>query len=129
MEDPAGYSPAALVFLDFTWRHAGVRTIEGKLEWNVRPAFVAGSASYRLRISPTSIAEIKYDSAGAALILNGRTLCRTRNTVRLITSRDGTLQNAIGIGSARTNVTLEIVSGRTRTFSIEPNSTINLRSA
>ncbi len=36
--DPGGYSPAALVFFDYTWRLSGVRLCEGLLEWNVRGA-------------------------------------------------------------------------------------------
>ena len=36
-KDTGDYSPAALVFLDFTWRLAGVRQVGDVLEWNVRP--------------------------------------------------------------------------------------------
>ncbi|HSS99762.1 MAG TPA: hypothetical protein VLK33_22160, partial [Terriglobales bacterium] len=35
--DTGDYSPAALAFLDFTWRLAGVRLVRNRLEWNVRP--------------------------------------------------------------------------------------------
>src|SRR5262249_35889821 len=34
--DRGNYSPAALVFVDFTWRLRGVRAVRDTLEWNVR---------------------------------------------------------------------------------------------
>ena len=126
MADPAGYSPAALVFLDFTWRLAGVRAVGGQLEWNVRPTLATGNTSFRFRVSTTTTAEIQYGSNAARLLLNGRTLCQTSNTVRLRTTLDGALQSASGIVSSRTGVTLEIASGHRRMFSIEPNNTIRL---
>ena len=46
--DPSGYSPAALVFLDFTWRLGGPRVEREELEWNVRPSvFPAGTRFVR----------------------------------------------------------------------------------
>ncbi|HUA93573.1 MAG TPA: hypothetical protein VL991_13465 [Terracidiphilus sp.] len=126
MADPAGYSPAALVFLDFTWRLAGVRAVDGELEWNVRTSLAGGYTSFRLRVSPTLTAEIKYGSNTATLLLNGRVLCRTSSTVRLRTTLDGALRSAAGIASQRTSVTLQMASGKPHTFSIEPNSTVHL---
>jgi hypothetical protein len=126
LDDPAGYSPAALVFLDFTWRLAGVRTVDDMLEWNIRPAFFAGATSFRLRVSSSSTAEVRYDAGSVTLLLNGRELCRTRNEVRLRTGRDGVIQSAVGIAPLRENISLEMVSGHERTFAIEPNSTINV---
>jgi hypothetical protein len=35
--DPGGYSPAALVFLDYLWRLSGPRQEGSRLEWNLRP--------------------------------------------------------------------------------------------
>jgi len=126
MADPAGYSPAALVFLDFTWRLAGVRAVDGELEWNVRTSLAGGYTSFRLPVSPTLTAEIKYGSNTATLLLNGRVLCRTSSTVRLRTTLDGALRSAAGIASQRTSVTLQMASGKPHTFSIEPNSTVHL---
>jgi hypothetical protein len=119
--DTGDYSPAALAFLDFTWRLAGVRQIGDTLEWNVRPAEGDIRTSYRLQITPTNIAEIKYASGQAELFLNGKLLYRCRQTVRLLTNIYGTFQAANGIDSQPANVVLEKTSGEPIKFSIPPN--------
>ena len=48
-EDPAGYSPCALVMLDYTWRLAGIVEEPDALHWNIRPEHAAAqSARFRL---------------------------------------------------------------------------------
>ncbi len=124
--DSGGYSPAALVFLDFTWRLSGVRRLEEGLEWNVRPPAHSTASSYRLRVTSSRIAEIKYASGGAELFLNGKLLYRTSNTVRLVTSFEGELKSADGIAPERTAVLLAQATGETQKFSIGPNESKNL---
>lgn len=118
--DTGNYSPAALVFMDFTWRLSGVRRVEKNLEWNVRPA-ASCTASYRLRLTPTSAAEIKYGAGQAELLLNGKLLFRTSSAIRLLTNLDGKLKRAIGISQAMTDAILWDKSGKKQTFSIAPN--------
>jgi hypothetical protein len=119
--DAGGYSPAALVFLDFTWRLSGVRRVEDYLEWNVRPPAHTTASVYRLRVSSTGIAEIKYSSGHADLFLNGRPLFQTSNIVRLVTSLEGKLKSANGVALERTAVLLLHASGEKQAFSIDPN--------
>jgi len=123
--DPGDYSPAALVFMDFTWRLSGVRQIQDGLEWNVRPPAYA-HASYRLRLTSARTAELRYTSGHAELLLNGKLLYRTSDTVRLITNLDGKLLGVAGIAAKPTHVVLKHVSGRKRKFSIAPNSSMSL---
>lgn len=118
--DTGNYSPAALVFMDFTWRLSGVRRVEKNVEWNVRPA-ASGIASYRLQLTPASTAEIKYASGNAELFLNGKLLFRTGSAIRLLTDLDGKLKRAIGISQAMTDAILWDKSGKKQTFSIAPN--------
>lgn len=125
-DDPPGYSPAALVLMDFTWRLAGVRKAEELLEWNVRPQAVGVHSSFSLRVTPTLTAEMKYDAGHAELTLNGKLLCRTNSIVRLITTREGKLQGAAGIHSEKSLVALSMPSGADRKFTIEPNHAIQL---
>ena len=54
--DVGDYSPAALVFIDFTWRLSGVRQVGDELEWNLRPE-TNKSSCFRLRVTPTTIAD------------------------------------------------------------------------
>lgn len=124
--DPPGYSPAALVFLDFTWRLSGVRKAEEKIEWNVRPQENAERSSFRRRVTPMLTAEIKYESGHAELLLNGRQLCTTGSIVRLVTNRDGKFESAVGISSETSSVVLQQRAGKKRSFSIEPNNSIEL---
>ena len=126
--DTGDYSPAALVFLDFTWRLSGVRRTESGLEWNVRPPAHARRSSYRLRLTPTRIVELRYASGHAELFLNDQLLYRTSSTVRLLTDPDGKLRSAAGITPKTARVVLRHVPGRERKFSIGPNNTINLES-
>ncbi len=125
-EDAPGYSPAALVFLDFTWRLHGVRMCGDQIAWNIRPWDQGHRAAFRLRVNPTTIAELKYASDRAELRLNGRLLLRIRNTVRLVTTRDGLLREATGIADQRATIALEGHGQKPKTFSIEPNEKIDL---
>jgi hypothetical protein len=122
---PANYSPAALVFFDFTWRLAGVRQVENNLEWNIRPPAPAISASYRLKLTPTRTAELRYAAGQAELFSNGNVLWRTSSTVRLRTDLDGNIRSATGIAPETTSVLLLHASKRKQTFSIEPNAKID----
>lgn len=126
-QDSSGYSPAALVLLDFTWRLHGVRAHEDRLEWNVRPPSAGGRANFRFRVNATTIAELRYDSGNAELRLNGRQLYRTASTVRLISTEDGNLKAAVGIVDQRTNVVLRLPGHTEKKFTIEPNQRLSLK--
>jgi hypothetical protein len=124
--DQGDYSPAALVFLDFTWRLAGVRLVADHLEWNVNPQARQVRARHELRLSAARTAAIQYDSGSAELFLERRSLGTTSSSVRLISTLDGKVQSAVGIAPTKTNVLLRYSSGREQVFSIEPNTTVDL---
>jgi hypothetical protein len=119
--DKGDYSPAALVFIDFTWRLAGVRQVGETLEWNLSPG--DARSRYRLQVSPTRTAEIQYASGSAQVFVNDRLLYRTGNTARLITDLEGNPQRVTGIAEAKTDVQIDRPSGKTVRVSIEPNRT------
>ena len=117
-----GYSPAALVLIDFTWRLAGVRRLDAdSLEWNIRPGFAGNDAVFRLRVSPTLMAEIRYGPTGAELRLNSRLIHRVSGTVRLVTRLDGELMSAIGMEEKPSTAVLQPAHGKERRFAVEPN--------
>ncbi len=126
--DKGDYSPAALVFLDFTWRLAGVRRDENGLEWNLRPSSDGSISSYRLRLPGGQTAELKYSGKPgvAECLLNGKFLFRSSETVRLTTDRNGQLREAIGIAPEKTHVTLHTLNGK-RKFTIELNGRMEFR--
>jgi len=119
--DSGDYSPAALVFLDFTWRLCGVRRVGNSLEWNVRPEGHDSRSSYRLQITPARTAAIKYVSGRAELCLNDKPLYQTSSVVRLVTDLDGKLESATGIAPETIAVLVRQASGQERKFSIRPN--------
>ena len=123
-DDTGDYSPTALVFLDFTWRLAGIRQTGDRLEWNVRPPEPTIHSSYRLNVGSTKTAELRYSSGQAELLLNEKLLYRTRDTVRLVTDVDGKIESAVGIGRQTSHVSLQHVSGRQRKLSVEPNASV-----
>ena len=121
--DTGDYSPAALVFVDFTWRLSGVRPSGDEIEWNVRPPAAGVSASYRRRLSPTRVVEIRYAAGRAELRLNDRVLYTTNGTIRLVTDAEGRLRSAVGSDAMPGRVVLTSASGQTRTIAVEPNVT------
>jgi Mannosylglycerate hydrolase MGH1-like glycoside hydrolase domain len=124
--DGGGYSPAALVLVDFTWRLAGVRREGDTLEWNVRPPFVAVRSRYRLKIAPSLTAELRYSSGRAELFLNDKLKYRTNSVVRIVTDMEGNLRGAVGIAPAKSSVVLELASQRRLEFSLQPNASRRL---
>jgi hypothetical protein len=120
--DTGDYSPAALVFLDFTWRLGGVRQVDDGLEWNVRPPAAGIRSTFRLKLSPTSIAEIRYESGGAALYLNERLQYTINGIVRLVTDAAGAAKAVWGIAPTSERALLTHASGRRIDVSVEPNA-------
>jgi hypothetical protein len=121
----ADYSPAALVFLDFSWRLAGVRKQGQDLEWNVRPIPNERTA-YRLKLSPTKTMNLSYSDGVGHLIINGKELCQTSNTVRLVTAENGMLKHATGIAGTPEQVVLKLSSGRERKLTLKPNEKVSI---
>jgi hypothetical protein len=119
--DPSGYSPSALVFFDFTWRLRGVRSMGDRIEWNVRCSPAIEPSSFRLRLSPTRIADLKYASGEAEALLNGRSLFRTRSVVRLITDRDGVLREAVGVAGRESTIEVGLPGRPVLRFQMAPN--------
>jgi hypothetical protein len=125
-DDTGDYSPAALVFMDFTWRLAGVRQVEDTLEWNVRPPAAGVRSRFTRRVAPTQIAEIRYASGRAELLINEKVQYATSSVVRLVTSLDGGPRAVTGIASAEVHAVLQRVSGKSIDVSVQPNATQTL---
>jgi hypothetical protein len=124
--DPGGYSPAALVCLDFVWRLHGVRQQGSLLEWNVRPPAETGRTRFT-RKSGSSTAELSYDGTHAEMRLEGKRVARISGTVRLLTKPDGDLDAAVGIDENEQQVTVDVVGRLKRGFRIGPNQQVVLR--
>jgi hypothetical protein len=125
LDDPGGYSPAALVFLDFLWRSSGVRQQGDLIVWNVRPPG-QGTSTFTTKVGPTP-AELIYDSPHAELSLSGKHIAQVSGIVRLLTTHTGDLRTAIGVTDAEQHVILRIPGRPTRALRIAPNQRIELR--
>jgi len=126
-QDTGGYSPCALVMLDYTWRLAGIVEEPEALHWNVRPNHAAAQAA---RFSLTSDTghnlELHYKSTGADLILSGKPLARLEGTARLVTGKRGELKSLVGIDPKSQKIVLSQPGRRPRPFTLAPNQEILL---
>jgi hypothetical protein len=122
-EDHGDYSPACLVFVDYTWRLAGVREEGDTLEWNVRPDHpVAQGSSFRM-----GSAEMRYDHRGAELRLAGKSLGRIDGgTARLVTDSSGAPISLVGIGEQAQKVTMRMAGRPSREIAIRANQRVAL---
>src|SRR5215469_9615807 len=119
--DAESYSPAALAFVEFTWRLSGIRETGDSLEWNLRPLNPDARASFRLRLKNGRTAEIRYALGTVEALLNGKRVIKTGATVRLISDFEGQLLRAVGIASRSSAVAWQDNQGHQHRFSIQPN--------
>lgn len=122
--DRADYSPAALVFLDFTWRLSGVRREGDNLEWNVRP--MRAKTRFSFRVSPTTTAEINYEGDQAQLALNGKPICTTHQVTRITTNLNGKISSLTGTADKPEIVSMELPGGSRRQIRVAPNQVVHI---
>ena len=129
-EDAPGYSPAALVMLDYTWRLAGVRELEDGLEWNIRPGHPsADRARFTLPLDGGGTAEMIYDRAGANLSVGGKAIGRIEGVARLVTDREGKPMHLLGMSEEARTVLVRLAGRSVRRLSVGPNRRIDLSRA
>jgi len=122
-EDVGNYSPTALVFMDFTWRLAGVRKNGDMLEWNIRPD--KDKATYALKCSKTVTAKIEYSNGIGSCYINNKKVAETKDAIRLLTDKAGKLHAVAGITDKAVHTNCYI-NGISRTFNVAPNQTVKV---
>jgi hypothetical protein len=110
-----GYSPAALVLLDYTWRLAGVREVGEFVEWNVRPGCEAAGLFARGRFS------MRYSGKGAELAVTGQRGLKVEGTGRVVTDRAGRVLEVVGIADGEQRVKVG-----SRTFRVKGNERVRV---
>jgi hypothetical protein len=97
--EPSGYSPAALVMIDFTWRLAGICEAGRYLNWQIRPGHpLAQDAQFSLLTDTGHRAQMTYDATGADLELNGHWIGRIEGgAARLVTAQSGQPMSLVSI--------------------------------
>jgi len=126
-EDEPGYSPTALVMVDYSWRLAGVREEGELLHWNVRPGqAVSRDAHFSVRLDGGARAEMRYDASGADLWIGGKSLARIEGLARLITDAAGKPLELVGVSERAQRVSLRM-AGRATRHKLAANQRIALR--
>jgi hypothetical protein len=128
-EDAAGYSPCALVMVDYIWRLVGIRNEGTLLHWNIRPNHPAArKAELHRRTDAGPTATISYDGPRAKLTLGGRTIAQVEGgALGLITDREGHLVSLRGIEPDRQDVSLLIPGDPLRRLSVSRNQVLKAR--
>ena len=126
LADPGGYSPAALVFLDFLWRLSGVRQQDGLLEWNICPPASQGRSKFAATIGAVT-AELNYDGPHAEMRIAGKSVAHVSGVVRLLTNVSGEVTATVGTAEKESVVTLQLAGRPKRTLRIAPNARLDLR--
>ncbi|HEV2700185.1 MAG TPA: hypothetical protein VGV09_01040 [Steroidobacteraceae bacterium] len=126
---PGGYSPAALVMVDFTWRLAGICESGRQLNWHIRPGHAASrGARFGIRTDTGHRAQLEYDSRGADLKLDGRWLGRLEGgAARLVSSESGQFLSVIGIDEQQQSVRLLRPDRPPRKLGLQADAAIDLR--
>jgi hypothetical protein len=126
--DPPGYSPAALVMVDFTWRLAGVCESGRQLHWNIRPGEpVSQGAQFSVRTDLGHKAQLRYDVHGAQLSVDGRWLGRLEGGAgRLVTGAAGELLAVVSIDERAQRLRLHRPGRPMREVDLQPDARIDL---
>ncbi len=125
--DAAGYSPCALVMLDYTWRLAGIVEDADTLQWNVRPGHSAAqSATFRMRTDAGRDATLRYDATGAEITFAGKPLARLEGIARLVTDKAGKPVELLGISESPQTIALKLPGQKPQQVRLAANQRVAL---
>lgn len=119
-----GYSPAALVFLDFTSRLYGVRASGDELEWNCRLPLDSTACTSSVR-SGARNATLQTNARVSNLLISGRRIAQIEGEVRLTTTRAGRPVRLIGTAPRTVNVVLRSLRTEKK-YPVRENETVSL---
>ena len=124
-KDGGGYSPAALVLLDYTWRLHGVREQGDELEWNCRAAEGAGASGFTMNTT-AGPAQLRWHAGTSELWLRGQRLASLRGTARVVTDKKGRLLRIVGTELEPSVCQLLPAHGKVIAIKLEPNAVVAL---
>jgi hypothetical protein len=127
MADPSGYSPAALVLLDYTWRLYGVRRNGEQIEWNCGSPEKSASTEASIP-TPLGAAVLRLTQYESEISLAGKTIVRVSGTVRVVTDERGKVLRCVGVHDQSAHVMLHWSSGKSAALTVPPNATVNVTS-
>ena len=126
--EAAGYSPAALVMVDYSWRLVGVCEEVDDLHWNVRPGHEAAQASHlSMPTDAGRSAVMTYRAGGADLSLAGAPVGRIEGgAARLVTDKQGKPRHLIGIEPQAQKIRLRLGGQPMRPLTLHANERVTL---
>lgn len=126
-EDRPGYSPCALVMIDYSWRLVGVTEQDGAIHWNVRPRHPAAqNTNLSRRLESGGHAEMRYQGGMAELSVNGRAIARVTGHARIVTDAAGRPMQMIGIEPGTEQIKLDLPGTAPRTSRLRSNARVTL---
>jgi hypothetical protein len=126
--EAAGYSPAALVMVDYSWRLVGVCEEADALHWNVRPDHPAARET-RLSMQTDAGREVAmaYRDNGADLSLGGSIIGRiSGGAARLVTDKQGRPRHLLGIDPQRQAIRVQFGGRPLRRLTLRANQVVTL---
>jgi hypothetical protein len=125
--DNPGYSPSALVMVDYTWRLIGVREESDQLHWNIRPHHPAAQGAKLAAKVGRETASIEYSDRGADLHLSGQLIGRIEGgSARLITDGKGKPLSLLGIDVAKQRGAIRFPGAPRKPFILAANQRMAL---
>jgi hypothetical protein len=126
--DAPGYSPSALLMIEFTRRLAGVREDFDRLVWTVRPGHPAArEAEFTAGTDARTTARMRYDAHGAELTLGGRRVGRIEGgTARLVTDKVGGPLFLVGVSETEQTVRLHLPGQWPRKVVLKTNERVKV---
>ncbi|TCM16106.1 hypothetical protein EDF56_10894 [Novosphingobium sp. PhB165] len=127
-EEAPGYSPAALVMVDYSWRLVGVCEEADGLHWNVRPGHAAAQdARLSMRTDGGRTAAMVYGAGGADLTLDGAPMARiSGGSARLVTDAQGIPRHLVGIDPRPQTISLRLAGRKPRSLTLRANEQVSL---
>jgi hypothetical protein len=125
--DNPGYSPSALVMVDYTWRLIGVREEFDQLHWNIRPHHPAAQGAKLAVKAGGETASIDYSDGAADLRLGGKLIARIEGeSARLVTDSKGKPLSLLGIDVAKQRGTILFPGAQRKPFALAANQRLPL---
>lgn len=125
MADPSGYSPAALVLLDYTWRMHGVRQVGDSLEWNCRAPEKSARTETSIQ-TKRGAAVLTHTQKESVIAIGGKTILRVNGIVRILTDNDGHVVQLAGIHDQTAKVEASGPNGKKMKLTIAPNTVVQI---
>jgi hypothetical protein len=123
MADPGGYSPAALVLLDYAWRLYGVRQVGNLTEWNCRAPEKSARTEASIQ-TKRGTAVLTHTAKESVMTLAGKMILRVNGTVRVVTDADGKVSHVVGVEEEAASVVLRWPNGKSKTMTVARNATV-----